>query len=102
MIYYRIERFLAVQAYHYGVLNQVSIDTATRAICEIYRCSYKRLSNFLRELRLWDADKNDWVLPICEKTINARYAGKKKGETWDLVFDIPHPFLFQVRPLETT
>lgn len=92
--------FLAVQAYHYGVLNQVGIDTATRAICETYKCSYKRLSNFLRELRLWDAETNDWVLPVCQKTVNSRYTGKKRIEVWDLVLSIPHPFLFEVRPVD--
>jgi hypothetical protein len=30
----------------------------------------------LRELRLWDADANDWVLPVCEKTINSEYSPK--------------------------
>lgn len=91
--------FLAIQAYHYGVLNKVGVDIATSTICETYRCSYKRLSNFLRELKLWDADSDDWVLPVCEKTINSRYSGKKRKEAWDLVLDIPHPFLYQVRPI---
>jgi len=92
--------FLAISAYEYGVLNRVGIDTATKAICETYGCSYKRLSNFIRELRLWDSEANDWILPICQKTINTRYAGKKRIETWDLVLDIPHPFLFEVRPID--
>lgn len=91
--------FLALEAYHYGVENNVGVDTATSAVCEIYRCSYKRLSNFLRELRLWDPDKDDWVLPVCQKTINSKYSGKKREEAWDLVLDIPHPFLYKVRPI---
>jgi len=96
--------FLAIEAYHYGVLNGTGIDRATSEICRTYRCSYKRLSNFLRELRLWDADANDWVLPVCEKTINSEYSPKKPRkarteESWNLTLDIPHPFLFKVRPL---
>ena len=97
--------FLAIEAYHYGVLNGTGVDRATSEICRIYRCSYKRLSNFLRELRLWDADANDWVLPVCQKTINSEYTRKKPQknrpkEKWNLTLDIPHPFLFKVRPID--
>jgi len=90
---------IALEAYLYGVLNNVGITQASRVICEKYRCAYTRLANFIRELRLWELEPiGQWILPICEKTITVKYISSKKTEIWEITIDIPHPFSIEVKP----
>jgi len=91
---------IALEAYQYGILNNVGITQASRVICEKHKCSYTRLANFIRELRLWEIKPvEDWVIPICQKTATLKYKTKKATtEIWELTVDIPAPFLIRVRP----
>jgi len=82
---------IAKEAYLYGIKNMVGIDIACRAICQEYRCSYKRLANFIREIGLWKEKK--WILPICQITIEPEYMEEGSiREKWEVILDMPHPF----------
>jgi len=91
---------IALETYHYGIFNNIGITQASRVICEKYKCSYTRLANFIRELKLWEIRPvEDWILPICEKTATLKYKTKKATtEIWEITIDIPAPFLIKVRP----
>jgi len=92
---------IAKEAYLYGVKNMVGIDIACRAVCQKYRCSYKRLANFIRELGLWKEKK--WVLPICQITIEPEYTEEGSiKEKWEVILDMPHPFNVTPMPRDLT
>jgi len=92
---------IAKEAYLYGIKNMVGIDIACRAVCQKYRCSYKRLANFIRELGLWR--EKQWILPICQITIEPEYTeeGSVK-EKWEVILDVPHPFNIVPMPRDLT
>jgi len=92
---------IAKEAYLYGIQHLVGIDIACRAICQKYRCSYKRLANFMRELGLWR--EKQWVLPICQITIEPEYTAEGSvKEKWEVILDVPHPFNVTPMPRDMT
>jgi hypothetical protein len=92
---------IAKEAYLYGIKNMVGIDIACRAICQKYRCSYKRLANFIRELGLWR--EKQWILPICQITIEPEYTAEGSiKEKWEVILDMPHPFNVTPMPRDMT
>jgi len=87
----------AVDVYLYGVLNNVGITVASYYVSLIHRFSYTRMANFIRELGLWVVYVEDWILPICQKTLLTSYVSESTEE-WNLTLNIPHPFTCRVRP----
>jgi len=83
---------LALEVYKFGVFSGLGIDPSSRYICEIYRCSYKRMANFIRELGLWV--ERDWVMPYCLHVFQSEtYFSKRMITiTYELNVEIPHPF----------
>jgi len=86
---------LALETYKLGVFSGLGIDPSSRYICEIYKCSYKRMANFIRELGLWV--ERDWVMPHCLVVYQSGvYIAKAVTVEFEVSVEVPHPFTVPV------